>query len=144
VIFIKKGQTWSYDILTAVAVLVIAFIGFYGLASVASSESKAELLSEEGTAITSAATAREESTNISFVIDNAISPLRLKKFSNQDYDDIRNQLGINTDFCLHFEDGDGNHVEIIHEDNQGNLEKIGIIGSPELNLKIGNEITPCS
>ncbi|MBS3158764.1 hypothetical protein J4206_05760 [Candidatus Woesearchaeota archaeon] len=56
-----SAQLWSYDIIVAVVLFILAFIGFY---------------------------------------------------ANQNYTDTRRQLGIGKDFCIHFEDADGNILNI--------------------------------
>ena len=131
---ISKGQIWSYDILIAAGIFVISFIFFYSLISVSSPKTITSSLTGDGNIIANAVTKQKHDSNITFVIDDTIDPLRLKRFSEQNYTSIKSNLGLKNEFCIHFEDENGELIEI---------GEIKSVGSSNLNLTVNDEIIPC-
>ncbi len=47
-----------------------------------------------------------------FVVGNSIDTERLREFASKNYSEMKAELGIQNDFCIHFEDGNGNAINI--------------------------------
>ncbi|MBI2653917.1 hypothetical protein HYX02_03835 [Candidatus Woesearchaeota archaeon] len=48
--------------------------------------------------------------DISFANDGIIDENKLREIQNMDYDDFKNSLKVNKDFCVYIEDGEGNLI----------------------------------
>ena len=67
---------------------------------------------------------------VTFIVDNNLDKEKLKEFAAKNYDEIKAELGLENDFCIHFEDDKGNVIFINSTNN------ITGIGSPK--AVIGN------
>jgi len=69
---------------------------------------------------------------VTFVVDGNIDKAKLEDFASENYLQIKEQLGLKNDFCIHFEDKDGNVIDISQI-----TQRKGIgIGSPEMEYKL--------
>ena len=107
-----SAQLWSYDIIVAVVLFILAFIGFYAILTSSTQTTKTGQLSNEGSIVATITSSTEKQTNFSFVQGDKLNTKKFDKFANQNYTDTRRQLGIGKDFCIHFEDADGNILNI--------------------------------
>lgn len=79
---------------------------------------------------------RQISTGFAFVDNDVVNIEKLRDFARVNYDDIKSSLDIKTDFCIHFEDEDGNLVDI-----SPITGKKGIgVGSSEVKFNIVDEL----
>ncbi|HIH42515.1 TPA: hypothetical protein HA246_02625 [Candidatus Woesearchaeota archaeon] len=107
-----SAQLWSYDIIVAVVLFILAFIGFYALLTSSTQTTKTGQLSNEGSIVATITGSTEKQTNISFVQGDKLNLKKFNRFANQNYTETRRQLGIGKDFCIHFEDADGNVINV--------------------------------
>ncbi len=115
----KKAQTWSMDALIAVSIFTVAFIFLFSFLSVKSQSERIEQLKQEGEAIPETLSTQN---NVTFIEGQKINKEKLESFANMTYGQIKDALGITYDFCIHFEDEEGNIIKI--------SDKTGI-GSPK-------------
>lgn len=125
----KKGQSFSMDIMIAVGVFVLAFIAFYFFISAPPKEVKTATLTEEGELAVKAIT-ESETSNISFISDNTIDEAKLQEVASKDYAELKHDLGLVSDFCIHFEDEKGNLI---------NISDVATIGSQDINITVEDE-----
>jgi hypothetical protein len=53
-----------------------------------------------------------EDDGVAFIIKDTVDPELLEEFTNNDYGYIKGELGIDSDFTIHFEDEKGNVIPI--------------------------------
>ena len=94
----KNSQAWSMDIMIAVVLFIGVIFAFYWIFS-SNQESKEEELKEDATIVL-------ENLNITEDISQ-IDELLL-----EDYTVLKRKLRVENEFCLYFEDEDGNLIEL--------------------------------
>ena len=57
-------------------------------------------------------TVTAEGTAISLVESNELSEEKVNSLSNMDYDEFKHTLGLKSDFCVYFEDANGNLIRV--------------------------------
>lgn len=117
---IRKSQTWSIDVLVAVFIFVAIFIMFTGIMASMSKSQQQKRLSEKGEKITKILSA---DTDISFIKGNKVNEEKLKQVVG-DYDALKKELDYEN-FCIYFEDEEGNLVPIqgVKLDENGEPER---------------------
>lgn len=120
-----KGQAWSLDAILAIGVVVVAIIGFFIFTSGNVSERGTKQLVEENTAL-SAGTQGPEQGSLSFVMQQ-LDEARVLRLSKMPYADAKRELGLTTDFCIHFTDNNGNIIPI---------GGVWFLGSPDINVTV--------
>ncbi|MFH1849198.1 MAG: hypothetical protein ABH879_03335 [archaeon] len=128
----RTGQTWSLDILVAAGVFVLAFILFFYVISLEAETDGFADLKDEGEIVPSRLITQGPQGNqtLAIVVDSKVDTRRLSEIANKSYDSLKRELGIKGDFCIYFEDEDGNLVnisEITGKDAAG-------IGSPNATI----------
>ena len=111
----KEGQTWSVDAIVAVAVFVVAVIAFFWALTYLGESQKLKQLAQSGESLseTVSVSGSDNSTRIPFVQENnVVNEEKLMEFSNKSYEQLKNELGLVHDFCIHFEDEYGNLINI--------------------------------
>ena len=106
-----KAQTISTDALVAVALFMIVIIFFISLTSDETSKVRLQDLQQESIKLISAVSG-ERNQSSSFVIGAKVNELILQNISNLSYSILKDMLGISADFCIHFEDSQGNVINI--------------------------------
>lgn len=122
----KKGQTYSLDIILAVGVFVVAITFLFIYVGTRQEAISIEELEREGEYLTEVL---RNSPNKTFVIiesGNKINKKRLDVVANLSYSEIKQGVGVRSDFCVYLEDRDGNLVNVT-----GNLTGFG---SPAVNI----------
>ena len=119
----KKSQTWSLDIIIAVSVFLIAFTLFYMLISQKPADEVVTVLTEESQVVVKSLESEQQET--SFIKGNELDEDALEEFKDLDYEKTKAALGIKSDYCIHFEDEEGNIINV-----SGMLS----VGSPNLTL----------
>ena len=104
-----KAQTASLDALIAVALFTIVLIFFFGLSLRDSGKAKVENLQADSGKLTTSVGGRQNQTS-SFVANSKIDEQKIAELSNMSYEQLKNFLGIDSDFCLYFEDSQGNII----------------------------------
>ncbi|MCX8147602.1 MAG: hypothetical protein N3D84_03995 [Candidatus Woesearchaeota archaeon] len=110
----NKAQTWSFDILMAVFVFLLILVLFFGIISSLSEPRKGKL-SKDAELLTKALTGRSDT---SIVEENKLQEKKVSELVNNPikYDELKKELGIKGDFCIYFEDSNGNLVPVIVDD----------------------------
>ena len=91
---------------------IFAFIGFYALLASSTQTTKTGQLSNEGSIVATVTGSTERQTNITFMQGDKLNVKKFARFANQNYTYTRSKLGIGKDFCIHFEDAQGNIINI--------------------------------
>ncbi|MBU1199115.1 MAG: hypothetical protein KKF46_03765 [Nanoarchaeota archaeon] len=124
-----RGQVWSVDVLLAVVIFVSIILVFYVTMGARQNKGLKDLESEAE----SLKIELEKNHEIGFLQADVIDKTKFDAFVlnvSDNYEEIKNQLGIRGHFCIFFEDAEGNIIMI--------GQKTGI-GSP--NVTVGG--TPC-
>ena len=130
----SKAQTISTDVMIAIAIFLIVMAFFLVIGSnlfpeIRNLDSEAEKLQSAVSTSTKTSPALIEGAKVN---EEAIS-----EFFDKGYEDLKNDLGMRADFCIYFEDGQGNAVFLLN-DTGSNLEVYGI-GAEQISVA-GN---PC-
>ena len=120
----KKGQTLSTDAVVAVVIFVLAAMLMFYLMGPAAKNRRSEKLQVEAQKLPGILSAGQNLTII-FVQGTKVDEKKLSETLNLSYENLKALLGMESDFCIYFEDDKGNLVPA------GN--KLGI-GSPLVNL----------
>lgn len=136
----RKTQTLSFDVLVAVGVFIAAVVVvLYLVSQPKGTRATLEDLTEEGETISSQliSTGSEPSSEMAIVVKNRLDKDALADLAKLPYNELKSLLGVKEDFCIHFEDENGNLVDI--EDNTTHIQYS--IGSPDLSFIVieGNE-----
>lgn len=108
----RGGQTWSIDVVIGVLVFLLVLGVFYALlmnnAQTDTTELKiaSETIAEKLTS----------DTETGIVSGEAIDQEKLRAFAMEEYARLKQELGVNTEFCVFFEDENGNVVNITFND----------------------------
>jgi|FLOH01.1.fsa_nt_gi hypothetical protein len=123
----KRGQTWSVDLVLGTLVFVLIIVTFYSLLS-ADRSSPVEGLNENANDVMDAF------LKIG-LIDPSTGELDEEAFmslSHEDYESLKEMLGVEGDFCLIIERPDGTLLPLTDPENPGII--INSVGSDELSL----------
>ncbi len=131
----KKSEIFSLDVLVAAGIFMIGIILFFYVLTHSGKESGVTDLAAEGERATSMLLGTNSSSAV--IVHNKVEKDNLMKLANlsktvQGYMELKAQLGITSDFCIHFEDENGNLVDI--DDSPGRTRYS--IGSPRLNYTV--------
>lgn len=123
-----KAQTWSVDIILAVIIFMGAFFIFYALLY-ENSGTKVSSLKEEASIIIKQVSA---GGSLRILNKNEINISKVNELKNLSYEELKQRLRVEGDFCIYIEDENGNLV-LINNSYKG-------IGSSSINISG----TPCS
>jgi len=140
-----RGQVWSIDVLLAVVIFVSIILIFYVTMTTRQKPQLKDLEIESG----NLKIELEKDQELGFLEDNQVNETRFQAFlgnATDDYAGIKEKLGVKGDFCMFYEDADGNII-IISNNMTTNTTRVNItgIGSPDLcvgGYKCGTNI-PC-
>ena len=122
--YMKKGQTWSTDAVVAVVIFILAAMVMFYLIGPAAKDRSSDKLQADAKQLPGVLSANQNLTII-FVQGTKVDELKLAQILTLSYENLKSLLGIQSDFCIYFEDDKGNIVPA------GN--KMGI-GSPLVNF----------
>ncbi|MFW9876721.1 MAG: hypothetical protein ACFFG0_26805 [Candidatus Thorarchaeota archaeon] len=117
-----KAQAWSMDIALAVVIFIVAFFVIYNIATtrtpsdVSNLYQEAERISKEATS---------ENSTLSVVSGEVLNETKIQNLLGEDYSELKKKVRVEHDFCIYFEDDEGNIIKI--QDASG-------IGSSEINI----------
>jgi hypothetical protein len=95
----KKAQTWSVDLVLGVVIFLLIVVIIYSL--IASGPSKESQLRDDADKIYLYLNENENNQDIPDLINgSAISEEELGKLYDESYDDLKQKLGITSDFCI--------------------------------------------
>ena len=130
----KKAQIWSVDIMIATFIFLIAFIlGIVVINKVFFQAAGDDLLIKENKLISD--TLSTDTKEYSFVQNDQVNASKLETFSNMDYNELKRELGLKSDFCIHFKDEEGNVVPI---------GEIVLLGDPDSIIQLNNQEFYCN
>ncbi len=142
----SKSQTWSLDVLIAASVFIVGIIIFFYIITTSGDKGVTDMLTTESELIPEHLISGDESGagDITLVIGNRVDSERLKVLINMSYDQLKSKLGIRSDFCIHFEDEEGNIIDLDDRPDRTQYS----IGHPKLNITLVNEteekvVIPC-
>lgn len=125
------------DLIIATVLFALVFAGFYGFVTSLLVEPEDRSLAQQAALIGAALSERRSPLQ---VIDaQQIDITKLGNISDLQYNELKAKLGIKDDFCLYFEDGQGNLVEI--SPGKKSIGK-GTLGDNAVLITGGKEI-PC-
>jgi hypothetical protein len=104
----KRAQAWSIDTIVAFFVFFGALAGF--LIYMGTSTDTSDIVKNDFKKLPKVL----ESSNSPYkLIDgNKLNTETLKEIANDNYDSVKNNLGVSSDFCIYITDSDGNLVNI--------------------------------
>ncbi|MBN2052041.1 hypothetical protein JW756_00900 [Candidatus Woesearchaeota archaeon] len=141
----RRGQVWSIDVLLAVVIFVSIILIFYVTMT---SRQKPQLKDLEIES-SNLKIELEKNQDIGFLQNNQVNDTKFQMFisnATEDYDSLKEKLGIKGDFCMFYEDSDG-FIVLIRNNQSTNISRMNLtgIGSPDLcvgGYKCGTNI-PC-
>lgn len=102
----KKSQVWSFDVILAIIMLIVAFFIFYFLLK-PQTENKFQDLKKEAALV-----AGEVLPNITISGTEQIDEDKLRILLEEAYPELKKKFRSGADFCIYFEDEQGNVVYI--------------------------------
>ncbi len=139
----KKAQTLSMDLLLGLTVFLVIFIAIFGFINYLAKEAVPENLKAESELVL--ASIEAQNNPIGFIENNQINEEKLDTIANpQSYENLRSVIGTKYNFCIYFEDENGNLLNLNGDIADIENDQVGI-GDASLddadNLKINN--IPC-
>jgi hypothetical protein len=129
----ERGQTWSMDLIIGVLIFMLAIGVIYALLASKGRENTAPLRIESEVI----ATKLLDDPQIGVTSEQQLDATKLGNLTSIDYETLRQQLGVQKEFCIFLQDESGNITYIV--DNQG--RKYTGIGSGNGDLNISG--VPC-
>jgi len=132
----SKSQTFSMDMMIAIGIFIIGIVVFLYLIVGNASKDVSESLATDSEILPQRLMASDEMsvTNTTFVVQNKVDTSRLNRTLAMNYDDLKKELDISSDFCIHFEDENGNLVNL--DTDPGYLRYS--IGNPKLIITVSD------
>ncbi len=125
------------DTLIALVIFIVGMIVFLYLVMGNSAKDSGDRLATESDVVPQRLIASDKAsaTNTSIVIDNKVDTEVLNKTLSKPYEELKGEMGVSNDFCIHFEDENGNLIDL--DDDPCRLTYS--IGNPNLNLTISDQ-----
>ena len=131
----KRAQSWSVDLMVAVSLFLMMILSFFFITSAPEESVQEDLTFESESIPESLIASRGENIRPTvFVIDNKVDTVQLNRILGMNYDEIKRELGIKNDFCIHFEDEEGNIINV----NEDKMLTRYSIGSSRFNISLVN------
>jgi len=127
----ERGQVWSVDVLLALIIFISVILIFY-TTMVVRHKPGIETLGDQAAELK---IELEQNNELAFIREDVVDEERFNAFVNnvtQNYSAIKKKLGIKGDFCIFYEDAEGNIVVVSNNKTS--------IGNPEVYITDG---TPC-
>ena len=118
----KRGQSWSFDIALAVVIFILTTITFFAFSNSDNTRKLTVVQSEVHYILDNA---KAENSPLQIVSNQEVDVSKLQQLASSEYSEIKEQAGVKNDFCIYFEDENGNVVPI-----EGNFG----IGSSSINV----------
>ncbi len=106
-----KAQTISADAMIAMALFMMAIIFFFAMSNEDSGEKQVKNLQSENSKLVQALSG-EKNASESFVTGSKVNERKLDELSKLNYASLKDAIGVDADFCIHFEDDSGNVINI--------------------------------
>lgn len=121
------------DAIIAITVLVIAVIGFVVFTTSTAPERRTRTLIEENAVLANAIGAETLGSELA-LLQETIDEQRVQQLANTPYEELKQELGLTTDFCIHFEDENGNLIDV---------GGVYFIGAPNVEVTVGGLTWKC-
>ncbi len=126
-----KAQVWSADIIVAIIMFFLIILGFFYITGLKSQSEQLKAMTSEAEKLHESLTTAGNKSSQAFIEGNKVDSQKLSELANMSYEDLKRQLGIEGgDFCIHFEDEDGNIIYISGNKVGIGSGKIDISGTP--------------
>ncbi len=115
----ERGQVWSVDVLLAVVIFISVILVFYVTMTSKQKEGLGDLESEAS----DLRVALEQNRDFGFIQSDEVDDDKFQAFTGNttdNYEALKNQLGIKGEFCVFLEDSDGRIVFIDNKPGVGN------------------------
>lgn len=105
---LKRGQTWSFDLIVAVILFIVVVALFYTFLSGDKYGDNVEGLETSVRTINSRLDCDISSDDgVCIIQKGKLSTTKVASLSSTDYDDLKVELGITGDFCIYLKDANG-------------------------------------
>lgn len=88
--------------------LIILILFFVAIRIIGNFGDSSEILQNDAEKILNLIT----SNNLKILDSNQVDEKSIEKIMEEDYEKLKDNLGLESDFCIHFEDNDGNVIKI--------------------------------
>jgi len=134
---IDRSQTFSMDILVALAIFIAGIVIFLFLINGNADNKTGDKLVSEAESLPQKLIASDEysSTNTTIVIGNKVDSWLLNRSLSKNYTALKRELDLVNNFCIHFEDDNGNVVDL----NEDPCKVQYSMGDPRLMLTIKDQ-----
>ena len=105
----KKSQAWSIDIMLAIVIFITTIVLFFVFLNPAQESSVDELQNEASIVLKELET---DDPDLGIIDGTIVNETKLQELLGKDYQDIKKKLRIKNDFCIYFEDKNGNIIYI--------------------------------
>jgi hypothetical protein len=105
----KRGQSWSFDIALAVVIFILTTITFFAFSN---SDNARKLGAVQSEAHYLLEHAKAENSALQIIDGQEVDVVKLQQLALADYEQLKEESGISNDFCIYFEDEEGNVVPI--------------------------------
>ena len=122
-----KAQSWSIDVALGVVIFIGAFFIFYGLLNENPNTTVSKLKDEALTVIKQLISGASPPR---IVDDNQLNITKINQLKNLSYDELKRRLRVEDDFCIYFEDENGNLILINNSYKGVGASKINLSGTP--------------
>ncbi|MFH1591320.1 MAG: hypothetical protein ABIC95_05335 [archaeon] len=133
----KRGQSWSTDVMIAAGLFILAFVVFFTILNFSSQSASQSDLISQGNIIPRQFIASSPvdifTSPLVFIIDNQVDIDRLKNVSAIPYQQLKSDLGVVHDFCVYFEDQEGNLINLSYYTGESGIG----LGSPNFTVSGG-------
>lgn len=131
----KKAQTWSTDLLLAAGLFLLTFVVFFYVIQSSLPGNRVADLKDESTIISlKVSDGSGQNSALIFIVNNKVDNNRLIIIANTDYEELKAKLGLSNDFCIYFEDENGNLINLSEVTGQSGVgigsSRIKISGIP--------------
>lgn len=123
----SKSQTWSADIVLAVIIFMGTFVIFYVILYQNPNANVSNLKDQASTVIRQISSG---DSSIKILNKNDVNVSKINELKNLSYDNLKQMLRVEGDFCIYIEDGTGNVVLINNSYRSVGSSSINISGTP--------------
>src|SRR3989338_4097353 len=118
----KQGQSWSFDVTIGVVIFLITFLSIFAFINQQQGGNLKKVQEESEYVI---GQLKAENSPLQIVQDKKVNESGLGGMSSTSYEELKGKAGVKNDFCIYFENAEGNVVLI--NDSRG-------VGSPNINI----------
>ena len=102
----KNAQSWSIDLIIGVIIFMLVIAIFYALLS--SKHSSVVPGLDDDARLVTAKLSGNDISSLGLIKDGIVNQERYDELCDMPYDELKAELGVENDFCIYFEDADGN------------------------------------